>query len=114
MSVTGPVSVIVELTDGTRVRKHFDNIRKYEAEIVESPGDEQSFELETESCTDAGDYVESPTLPDEVSELEDDAGSGWREPEPSCDLSAPSNRKTYPSRNRKPPDYLRLLKGGGM
>ena len=28
-SVSGPVLVIVELTDGTRVREHFDQIRKF-------------------------------------------------------------------------------------
>ena len=79
VSVPGPVSAIVELTDRTKVRKHFDQIRKCEAEIVESPGDEQSFELETESCTDVGDNVgddvDNPTLPAEAPELEDNPGS---------------------------------------
>ena len=98
VSITGPVSAIVELADGTRVRKHFDQIRKREAEMVEHSGDEQSFELETESCTDVGDNLESSA---EALESNDDPESGVREPEPSHQLPPPSTRKTYPRRSRK-------------
>ena len=103
VSITGPVSAIVELADGTRVRKHFDQIRKREAEMVEHSGDEQSFELETESCTDVGDNLESSA---EALESNDDPESVVREPEPFHQLPPPSTRKTYPRRSRKPPDYL--------
>ena len=47
VSVTGPVSVIVELTNGTRVRRYFDQIRKYQGVAVTQDNEAESFEMES-------------------------------------------------------------------
>ena len=70
---------------------------------MEHSGDEQSVAMETDSCTEVGESFESPEL---LAQLTDDSESESREPEPSQPLPPPSPRKTYPARNRKPPDYL--------
>ena len=98
VKVTGPVSVIVELTDGSRVRKHFDQIKKRESDLVESSDKEQSFELELPEVEE----VEIPEPPTETPDSHDipDQESSESEPAP------PPIVKHILRRNRKPPDYL--------
>ena len=102
VKITGPVSVIVELAVGSRVRKHFDQIKKRESDLKESSDKEQSFELELPEVEEVG-IPEPPTEPLDSCDTPDPESN---ESEPSSNLLPASNCKTYPTRNRKPPDYL--------
>ena len=62
VQMTGPVSAVIELSDGTRVRKHFDHIRRRETpetQIAHNDSDKDGVELpaefELESEIESGD-----------------------------------------------------------
>lgn len=92
VQVTGPVSAAIELDDGTKVRKHFDQLRKrttglpIEQEQAGSAALEQSAEAELESSVELSH-----------SELES---------ETPAEVPVDPPRRSYPSRNRRPPERL--------
>ena len=93
VQVTGPVSAVIELSDGTRVRKHFDQIRRRETPETQiahnnsgNDGVELPAEFELESEIESGESDTEPYLPAEV-------------------IVEPPRRR-YPSRARRPPARL--------
>ena len=69
---------------------------------MEPSDKEQSFELEPPKVKE----VEIPEPPTEAPDSHDIPDQESSESEPSSNLLLASNCKTYPTRNRKPPDYL--------
>ena len=72
VQVTGPVSAVIELSDGFRVKKHFDQIRKRVQKLslhmtIHSGTDsvEPPQEFELESDIDSGESEMEPDLPAE-------------------------------------------------
>ena len=93
VQVTGPVSAVIELSNGTRVKKHFDQIRKRETSETQFAHDYSG-----------NDSVEPPA----DFELESDIDSGESETEhdlPAEEIMEPP-RRSYPSRARRPPIRL--------
>lgn len=111
VTLRGPVSALVELTDGSRVRRHFDQMRRRYSETVK-PNSSASHDFLPESLllssgegsSESGEGVSKETRgevhsPGAVSDSSSDAQSS----SPIVNTS-----KTYPTRNRRPPDRLEL------
>ena len=90
--VTGPVSAVIELSDGTKVRKHFDQIRKVATETQSA---------EDELCDD----ISEPTAEFELESAIDSSGSD-SESELPAEVMVTLPRRSYPSRHRRPPECL--------
>ena len=113
VALSGPVSVIVELLDGIRVKHHFEQLRKRHVKSPTTITDKESALPEDlihvpEVRLDMSREQTEREVNDEISPLPEsmpDSESGAQTPE----LSMPSPRevpsaKRYPSRIRQPPN----------
>ena len=113
VAVSGPVSVIVELTDGTRVKRHFEQVRKRHIKSSTPRRDNESALPEElfpvpEVMLDMTREGTARAVNDEISPIPEslpDSESGVQTPELSVlpPTESPA-AKRYPSRIRQPPN----------